>query len=116
MNIAGKGTYPLRIYPLCYDDDSRDADLYDLSIDDSNYYTERVHWDLNKRLTLKLKEGGRCQLPFDGANTNAFQLLYLPGDGSTGLKSPGNLDFTIGASIDYDMDLYTWDWYGNCKF
>lgn len=63
-----------------------------------------------------MQENSQCQLPFDGANTNGYQLLYLPGDGSTGLNSPGVMDFTIGEAVDYDYDLYEYDWYGRCQF
>lgn len=42
MNIAGEGTYPFRVYPLCY----TESEDYSLEIEETDYFTD-IHYDLN---------------------------------------------------------------------
>lgn len=105
IDIAGTGTYPFRVYPLCYSE----SDRFSVSVDDSDYFVEDINKDLDKKITINMSENAACQLPFDGSNTNGYQLMYIPNE-----NSPGDEKFSMGEYLNYDYDEYKYDWYGNC--
>ena len=51
-------------------------------------------------ITMTLSSGSRCQLPFDGTNTDGFKFALIP---------PAiDDDYPVGEYITYGLDKYVW--------
>ena len=82
-------------YPLCYDDPN---DI-EYTVEKNNRYNDDPY-PMTHVITMVLSSGSRCQLPFDGTNTDGCKFALIP---------PASDDrFPIGEYITYGFDKYVW--------
>jgi hypothetical protein len=92
IDIAGKGEYGTREYPLCY----KDPRNVEFEIEESSKYKRSD--DLDAIMKIQMSSGSTCQLPFDGRNSEGYTLAMIP---------MGN-EYPTGESITYGFDKYIW--------